>query len=150
MNPSKIITSNALLITLLIGSFFFTCKLFGLEGNPYLRFANLFFVIFGVRRAIKLNILKNQETRYTTNLGIGIQTSALAVLISILGVIGYTYFIHPEFLDIMKRSFLFGGSKISLGAIFFTLLIEGMASSVIGSFIIMQFFKNHNKIIATL
>lgn len=149
MNQTKIITSNAILITLLIGSFFFLCKLFGLEGNPYLRFMNLFFVFFGVRRAIKMNIMKNQETKYTINLGIGIQTSALAVLVSIFGVIGYTYFINPELLEIMKNSFLFGGSKIALAEIFFTLLIEGMASSVIGSFIIMQFFKNYNKDLIT-
>lgn len=149
MKQTKIIISNALLITLLIGSFFFLCKLFGLESNPYLRFMNLFFVVYGVRRAIKMSINKNKETRYTTNLGIGIQTSALAVLISILGVIGYTYFFSPEFLEIMKGSFLFGGNKISLAAVFFTLLIEGMASSVIGSFIIMQLFKNYDKVLAS-
>lgn len=149
MNQTKIITSNAVLITALIGGFFFLCKFFGLEDNPYLRFINLFFVVFGTRRAIKASINENEETRYTTNLGIGIQTSALAVLISILGVIGYTYFINPEFLEIMKGSFLFGGNKVSLGEIFFTLLIEGMASSVIGSFIMMQFFKNHNKVLVT-
>ena len=144
MNQTKIIIKHALLITALIGGFFFLCKFFGLEDSPYLRFMNLFFVVFGVRRAIKTSIFTNNETQYTTNLGIGIQTSALAVIVSILGVIGYIELINPEFLSIMNSSFLIGGN-LSLAEITFTLLIEGMASSVIGSFVIMQFYKNHDK-----
>lgn len=148
MNQTKIILKNALLITALIGGFFFLCKSLGLENNPYLRFMNLFFVVFGVRNAIKTNIFTHKETKYTTNLGLGIQTSALAVILSILGVIGYIEFVNPEFLSVMNSSFLIGGD-VTLAEISITLLIEGMVSSVIGSFVIMQFFKNHDKVLAT-
>ncbi|WP_159948530.1 hypothetical protein [Polaribacter septentrionalilitoris] len=148
MNQTKIILKNAVIITLLIGGYFFLCKFFGQENNPYLRFMNLFFVVFGIRKAIMTNIYTNKETKYTTNLGLGIQTSAVAVLLSIIGVIGYIELINPEFLSTMNSSFLIGGD-LTLAELFFTLLIEGMASSVIGSFVIMQFFKNHNKVLAT-
>ena len=148
MNQTKIILKNAVIITFLIGGYFFLCKFFGQENNPYLRFMNLFFVVFGIRKAIMTNIYTNKETKYTTNLGLGIQTSAVAVLLSIIGVIGYIELINPEFLSTMNSSFLIGGD-LTLAELFFTLLIEGMASSVIGSFVIMQFFKNHNKVLAT-
>lgn len=148
MNQTKIILKNAVFITLLIGGYFFLCKFFGQENNPYLRFMNLFFVVFGIRKAIMINIYTNKETKYTTNLGLGIQTSAVAVLLSIIGVIGYIELINPEFLSTMNSSFLIGGD-LTLAELVFTLLIEGMASSVIGSFVIMQFYKNHNKVLAT-
>ncbi|TMM28842.1 hypothetical protein FDT66_13130 [Polaribacter aestuariivivens] len=144
MTSTKIIIKYALLIILLIGGFFFLCKLLGLEENPYLRFLNLLFVIIGIRQAIKTSIFKNKETNYATNLGIGIQTSAIAVVVSIIGVALYVHFINPEFLAVMNSSFLIGGD-LSLSEIVITLLIEGMASSVIGAFIIMQFYKNHDK-----
>ena len=144
MSRSKIIIKYSLLIVALIGGFFFLCKLLGLENNPYLRFLNLVFVAVGIRQAIKTNIFVNKQTSYTVNLGVGVQTSAVAVLISILGVIGYIQFINPSFLEVMNNSFLIGGN-LTLAEVFITLLIEGMASSVIGSFVVMQFYKNHDK-----
>ena len=96
----------------------------------------------------KLYIEMNKETNYLTNLGLGLQTSALAVIFSILGVIGYISFINPDFISIMNNSFLIGGN-LSLAEIVITLVIEGMASSFVGSFIVMQFYKNHDKVTAT-
>lgn len=148
MKRKNIIIKNALLITLMIGGLFFISKLFGLENNPYLRFLNLIFVVLGIRQSIKTNIYKNKITNYVTNLGIGLQTSALAVILSIVGVVFYISFLNPDFIKAMNSSFLIGGN-LSLAEIAITLLIEGMASSFIGSFIVMIFYKNHDKVLNT-
>ena len=148
MTQKKLIITYAILITGMIGAFFLLSNLVGLEGNPYLRFLNLIFVLVGIRQAIKTNIEINKETNYLTNLGLGLQTSALAVIFSIIGVIGYISFINPDFISIMNNSFLIGGN-LSLAEIVITLVIEGMASSFVGSFIVMQFYKNHDKVTAT-
>lgn len=148
MSRFKIIIQNTFLITLLIGGFFLLSKLLGLHENPYLRFFNLLFVVIGVRRAIVTNIELNKETNYITNLGLGLQTSAAAVILSIIGVIAYIEFLNPEFLTTMNQSFLIGGN-LSTAEIFITLLIEGMASSLISSFVVMMFYKNHDKVLAT-
>ena len=148
MTQKKLIIKSAFLITGMIGAFFLLSSLVGLEGNPYLRFLNLIFVLVGIRQAIKTNIEMNKETNYLTNLGLGLQTSALAVIFSIIGVIGYISFINPDFISIMNNSFLIGGN-LSLAEIVITLVIEGMASSFVGSFIVMQFYKNHDKVAAT-
>lgn len=149
MNQTKIILKYGLLTTFMIGGFFFLCKLADLEENPFLRFFNLFFIVIGVRKAITTNINVNKNTNYITNLGLGLQTSALAVLLSTMGVLGYVLFINPDFLSVMNNSFLIGGN-LTLAEIFITLFIEGMASSLISSFIVMIFYKNHDKIISTL
>ena len=148
MSRFKIIIQNTFLITLLIGGFFLLSKLLGLHENPYLRFFNLLFVVIGVRRAIVTNIELNKETNYITNLGLGLQTSAAAVILSIIGVIAYIEFLNPEFLTTMNQSFLIGGN-LSTAEILITLLIEGMASSLISSFVVMMFYKNHDKVLAT-
>lgn len=147
MKDTTIIIKNAVLIVFMIGGFFFFTKIFGLHENPFLRFFNLLFVGIGIRQAIKTNIKVNKETSYIINLGLGLQTSALAVLFSIVGVVSYVEFIDPDFLNAMDKSFLISGS-LSLPELFITLLIEGMASSLIGSFIVMQFYKNHDKLLA--
>ena len=145
MTQKKIIIKHAILTTLMIGGFFLLSTLLGLQENPYLRFLNLFFVLIGIRQAIKVNIEHNKETDYLLNLGLGLQTSALSVLLSIICVMVYVEFIDGQFLEAMNNSFLIAGD-LSLAEIFITLLIEGMASSFIGSFIVMQFYKNHNRI----
>ncbi|APZ46841.1 hypothetical protein BW723_11350 [Polaribacter reichenbachii] len=148
MKQTNIILRNAILITALIAGLFFLSKLFGLQENPYLRFLNLLFVVYGIRQAVKTNIEVNKETNYITNLGLGLQTSALAVIFSVIGVVTYIEFINPEFLLVMENSFLIGGN-LSVPEIFITLLIEGMASTFVGSFVVMMFYKNHDKVIAT-
>ncbi|WP_297802452.1 hypothetical protein [uncultured Polaribacter sp.] len=145
MTPRKIIIKYAILTTLIIGGFFLLSKLLGLQENPYLRFLNLFFVLFGIRQAIKVNIEQNKETDYLSNLGLGLQTSALAVILSIAGVMVYVEFIDRQFIEAMNNSFLIAGD-LDKAEIFITLLIEGMASSFIGSFMVMQFYKNHDKL----
>lgn len=144
MSTKKIIIKNALLITILIGGFFLLSKLLGLAGNGFLRFFNLVFVLIGIHQAIKTNIYTNKVTAFTTNLGVGIQTSALAVALSIIGVVVYLEVINPDFMQVIQNSFLIAGD-LSLPEIVLTLVIEGFASSVIGSFIVMQFYKNHDK-----
>lgn len=148
MTKQRIIIKNAIFITLMIGGFFILSKLLGVHENPYLRFLNIVFVIVGIRNAVFTNITKNNETNYINNLGVGLQTSAAAVILSIIGVIGYVEFINPEFLLTMDNSFLISGN-LSLPELFITLLIEGMASTFVGSFMVMMFYKNHDKVLAT-
>lgn len=144
MSKEKIIFKNAILIVLMIGGFFFLSKALGLEGNPYLRFVNLIFVLIGIRKAVKTNIETNNMTGYANNAGVAFGTSIIGVLLSTLGVLVYIEFINPEFLSTMNNSFLIGGD-LSIYELLFTLVIEGIASSVVGSLIVMQFYKNHGK-----
>lgn len=142
MASNKIIFNNALLIFAGIVSFFLVMKIFGLEDISELRFLNFAFVLYGINRAIKTNIVKNHESLYFTNFLLGIGTSIIAVALTILGLIIYVDFIDPDFMKILEQS-SFWGQNLSLPLVVFALAIEGIASSVICSFILMQYYKNY-------
>lgn len=142
MGINQIIIKNALKIVLGIVLYFFAMKLMGLENISELRFLNFLFVVWGINSAIKSNIHKNQDTFYISNLFIGVATSILAVGIILIGLITYVSIIEPGFITVLEHSFLWG-SNLSLPLIVFAIAIEGIASSVICSFILMQYWKNY-------
>jgi len=142
MNTTKIIVRNALLTSVGIIAYFFAMKLLGLDNVSELRFLNFLFVLWGINNAIKTNIETNKENLYINNFSVGITTSALALGIIVLGLIIYVSFIDPSFMTILENSFLFG-SNLTLPLVVFALLIEGAASSVICSFVLMQYYKNY-------
>jgi hypothetical protein len=142
MGINQIIIKNALKIVLGITLFFFAMKLLGLENISELRFLNFLFVVWGINSAIKTNIHKNQDTFYISNLFIGVSTSILSVGIILIGLITYVSAIAPEFISVLENSYLWG-RNLSLPLIVFAIAIEGIASSVICSFILMQYWKNY-------
>ena len=142
MGTNQIIIKNSLKIVLGIVIYFFLMKLLGLESVSQLRFLNFLFVVWGVNTAIKNNIQKNKDTFYISNLFIGVATSILAVAIILVCLITYVSLIEPGFITILEKSFLWG-SNLSLPLIIFAITIEGIASSVICSFILMQYWKNY-------
>ncbi len=142
MGTNQIIIKNALKIVLGIIIYFFAMKLFGLDTISELRFLNFLFVIWGINSAIKNNIQKNKDTFYISNLFIGVSTSVIAVGLVIIGLITYVSLIDPGFIAVLESSFLWG-SNLTLPLIIFAIAIEGIASSVICSFILMQYWKNY-------
>lgn len=142
MGTNQIIIKNALKIVLGIVLYFFAMKLFGLDTISELRFLNFFFVVWGINSAIKTNIKKNKDTFYISNLFIGVSTSVIAVGMIIIGLITYVSLLDPSFINVLEKSFLWG-SNLTLPLIIFAIAIEGIASSVICSFILMQYWKNY-------
>jgi len=142
MGINQIIIKNALKIVLGIILYFFAMKLLGLESISELRFLNFIFVVWGINNAIKWNIIKNKDTFYISNLFIGVSTSILAVGMLIISLITYVSLIDPSFINVLGNSSLWG-SILSLPLIVFAIAIEGIASSVICSFILMQYWKNY-------
>ncbi|MBL4605544.1 MAG: hypothetical protein JKY02_07775 [Flavobacteriaceae bacterium] len=142
MSANKIMFKNALLIFSGIVVYYFLMKLLDLESYSSLRLLNFIFVLWGINNAIKTNIKENGEILYVRNLAIGVGTSALAVGMAIIGLIVYASFINPEFISLVQESFLWG-RNLTLPLLVFALAIEGIASSVISSFILMQYYKNY-------
>ena len=107
-----------------------------------LRLLNFLIVVWGVNSAIKQNLYKNHNNTYLTNLSIGFSTSFFAVLAVAFSLIFYITFIDYGLLIIMENSSVWG-HNLSLGKVVFAILIEGLASSVICTFIIMQYWKKY-------
>ena len=142
MSSTKIIVKNAFLIYTGIVIFFIIMKLLGLDNVSELRFLNFIFVLWGVNNAIKTNIDFNNDSLYINNFSLGIATSVIGVAFTIIGLMIYVGFIQPSFMSVLENS-SFWGKELSLTMVVFALAIEGIASSVICSFILMQFYKNY-------
>lgn len=142
MSTNKIIVKNGLLIYACIVVFFLLMKVLGLDDVSELRFLNFLFVFWGVNRAIKQNIELNDQDSYFNNFYVGFGSSIIGIALTILGLIIYVGFIDPSFITVLENSSLWG-KELSLGMVVFALAIEGTASSVMCSFILMQYYKNH-------
>lgn len=142
MNTNKIIINNSLLIYGSIVVFFLLMKLLNLDNVSELRFINFFFVLWGVNRAIKMNININNESSYINNLATGFATSVIGVAFTIVGLIVYVNFMDANFMTVLENSH-FWGKNLNLPMVTFALAIEGIASSLICSFILMQYYKSY-------
>ncbi|MFT6243705.1 MAG: hypothetical protein ACJA0U_000387 [Salibacteraceae bacterium] len=141
MKHSQTILANGITIFAMIGVFFLILELFGLSDITLLRLFNVVFVIYGVNRAIKSRI-SNGNTSYLSNLAAGVLTSFVGVLLSVIAIWIYLGAITgPEHMNDLANSILLGGSN-DLSLFCISLAIEGLASSVIISFTVMQRWKN--------
>lgn len=148
MDTKKIIIGNAIKIYSGIILYFFLMKILGLENITELRLFNFLIVIWGINSAIKQNLNTNKNNTYLTNISIGFSTSLSSLLAIVISLIFYITFIDQTLLLIMENSSVWG-KNLSLGKIVFALLIEGLASSVICTFLVMQYWKKYKAPILT-
>ena len=132
---------NGFIIFLGIGLFFLAMDFFGLSDKNYLRALNAFIVIYGINKTIKMN-LNNGITDYLENFISGFKTGIIGVLLGIIGLIIYIYIKGGEsYLSTLSNTFFFLG-KTNIIMYCSVLFFEGIASSLIGSFVLMQYWKD--------
>lgn len=138
---------NGFIIFLGIGIYFFIIDMAGLADEFYLRIFNLFIVAFGVNLTLKQN---NREgiRGYFKNLTSGIVTSMIGAILSVGSLYFYIeYRGGEEYLQSLSEGFLFGGGHLNSAYYTVGLLFESIASSVIISFVLMQYWKNKVEVI---
>ncbi|NEN25578.1 DUF4199 domain-containing protein [Cryomorpha ignava] len=135
--PYALLTGAALI------AYFLLMKLFGLETNFYLRIFNLVIMIAGLFFLYRNTFLRGSHDRvgYLQGLLMGGQLTLIAVgmFIVFLGI--YIKFLDPEFMKILGNTGLWATSNISITQAVLGILIEGLASGFILSFVLMQYFK---------
>lgn len=141
MSVEKIVFINAVKMFVGIVLFFLLMKLLGLESITELRMLNFVFVFWAVNSAIKKNIHENQNGIYFQNLFVGFFTSLIAVLFLVISLAVYLFYIDPTFIHVLENSTLWGDT-LTPPLIAFAIFIEGIASSMICTFIVMQYWKN--------
>jgi|SRR5690606_9946879 len=137
--PYAILTGGALI------AYFLLMKLFGLETNFYLRIFNLFIMIGGIFLLYRNTFIRdgrdNEQIGYVQGLLMGLRLTIIAVVIFIVFLGIYIRFIDPGFLDILENTGLWASSGVSLAGAVIGILMEGIASGLIVSFALMQYFK---------
>ena len=131
---------NGLIIAAGIAALFLIIKLFGLDKAGYLRFLNGFVVYYGIYRTQKMN-----ADRGITSLGDNIvsmfKTGVVGVVASTIGLAIYaTLNGGKSYLDTISYGYLFGKNP-SVNEYCFGILIEGIASVVVISLLIIQATK---------
>lgn len=142
MKTYRLEITNSLYIFLSLGIYFLVLDLVEYSDIVFLRFFNAIIVAFFINRTIKQNVIKGQFN-YLSNLGSGIITAVFGVLLSVLGLTFYLVALKGvEHLPNLATSVIVMNSNVGLGAYSAALLIEGIASSVVLTFIIMQSWKS--------
>lgn len=140
MKPPKEIT-NGFIIFIAIGIYFLLMEAFNLAHLFYLRFLNIFFVFYGVNRTIQQN-LNEGKNNFVSNAISAIFTSIIGVILSIIGLVFYSYLQGGDaFVQSLSETFLFGGNP-TIDAYSISLLFEGIASSIIVTLLLMLYWNN--------
>jgi hypothetical protein len=131
---------NGLIIGFGIAILFLIINLFGLEKIGYLRVLNGFVVLYGIYRTQKMN--SDQGIfGIGDNLVSMIKTGVVGVIISTIGLAVYaTINGGKSYLETVSYGYLFGKNP-SVNEYCFGILIEGIASVIVISLILMQSAK---------
>lgn len=138
---SRIEFINGILIFILLGIFFLVLDSLGFSDNIYLRFFNIFFVFFGINRTVNQKVMKG-ETSYFGNFKSALMTSLIAALFSIAGLAIYiTYFKGEGIVSDLAQSIILGDKEVDLLKYCAALLVEGLVSSLLLTFVFMQYWR---------
>ncbi len=133
---------NGVIIFLGISLYFLLMEALGLSDQFFLRVLNLFIVIYGVNRTIKMNIAENIGG-YIKNLFSAFTTAMTGAILGIIGLLIYIpYKGGQEYLNTLSKGFLFGGGSPNTPQYCIGLLFESTAASLIICFCMMQFYKS--------
>ena len=124
--------------------YFLLMKLIGLEEIVELRFFNG--VIMAVGVAVAIHAYKkfvNGNIRYFKGIGVGFITAAVATLLFAAFMVLYIKTFDHDLLEVLTANEYFGERMmVTPGVvIFMVLIVEGLISGFILSFIAMQYFK---------
>ena len=140
MKLSKELT-NGIVIFIGIGIYFLAMNLLGLSNVFLLRLFNVVFIFYGVRKTIVSNLIEGNKD-FLSNAISAFFTSFIGVFLSVLGLFVYSYLNGgAAFIRNLSKSFLFGGEP-SINLYCASLFIEGIASSVIVSLLLMMYYNN--------
>ncbi|WP_300565165.1 hypothetical protein [Flavobacterium sp.] len=137
--------NNGILIFIGIGVYFLIMELLGLSDIFLLRVLNIFIVVYFLNKTIKSNYTEG-KTEYLENLISGTLTSLIGVFLSVAGLLAYISMKGGNaYLENLSENFLFGGGEPSMYQYCLGLLFEGIASSIIITFTLMQYWKDRGK-----
>lgn len=132
---------NGILIFIGIGIYFISMNLVGLSNVVFLRLLNVVFILYGVNKTIVSNLIEGNKD-FLSNAISAFSTSFIGVFFSVLGLLAYSYMNGGDaFIQNLSKTFLFGGNP-SVNIYCISLFIEGIASSIIVTLLLMFYYNN--------
>jgi hypothetical protein len=132
---------NGVTIFIGIGIYFIIMNIVGLSDVFSLRLFNVVFILYGVNKTIVTNII-NGNKDFLSNAISAFSTALIGVFLSIIGLLTYSYSNGGDaFIQNLSKTFLFGGNP-SVNIYCISLFVEGIASSVIVTLLLMFYYNN--------
>jgi len=132
---------NGFFLFISIGTYFLLMDFLGLSNNFYLRLLNVFFVLYAVNDTLKSRVAHG-STKFLSNVRAALVTSLVGVVLSVAALLVYSYIRGGDsYIHTLSESFLFGGHP-SINMYCFSLLFEGIASSVIVTLLLVLYYND--------
>lgn len=133
---------NGLKVFTLLGLYFVILDILGYSNVEFLKMGNAFFLLGGMNKAIQEKIAEGKHD-YFEKVKAALGTAVIGVGLSIIGLMAYlSFMVTPDQMNDLASPLISFGAKSSTVTFVIAMLFEGMASSVILTFIIMQYYKN--------
>ncbi|WP_445733691.1 DUF4199 domain-containing protein [Mariniflexile sp.] len=135
-----------LITSAILIAYFLILALFHKHINPVFSFFNAVITAFGIFGAVRLSKQENLEGfTYGEGFKTGIITGFVAAVIFTIFFLVYATEINPDFLPELLHT-IHGDFNIDIGMVTFVVLIMGLATTVIATLTVMQFFKRSKNI----
>lgn len=143
-NDIKLSITAGLLISFVISIFFVFMQVTGFAEELYMRGVNLIILGLGIFLMLGYYSAKNkdQQLKYLRGIKLGSLTTIFAMIPFTLIVLFYLL-MNPDFVEHVKQTVPFG-SHLNTFAITAFVLIEGVVSGLILTYILMPMFKKES------
>lgn len=128
---------NGFLIFILLGLYFLILDLVGLSDVAFLKIVNIAFILFGVN--LTLRHLSAEGKNYIRMLASGLTTALIGVVLSLIGLFIYMKFVNGDTDLSAYSTTIIPTTKLS--HYFLALFAEGLSSSIVVVFALMQYWK---------
>lgn len=123
-----------------IAILFLIVKLFSLENEGYLRFLNVFIVLFFTNRLAKRNRQVERNDNFLYAFGVLMLANVITVIVSVFSFVIYAMFIEPSFMDHFDGG-IFWNDHVTIDKAAVILFFEGMASALAASFMMVIYWN---------
>jgi membrane protein CcdC involved in cytochrome C biogenesis len=137
----RIGVTTGLITSLLLVSYFSLMKALGLATVPELRYFNFFILLGGILYAYEQFRTPGNNIEYLSGMGLGFITTVASVVPFAAFIYAYFTYVDPGLLATIKSNSLMG-EYLTPFTVTGAIVIEGLASGVIISFVLMQYYKS--------
>lgn len=123
-----------------IAALFLIVKLFSLENEGYLRFLNVFIVLFFTNRLAKRNRQVEKDDNFIYAFGSLMLANAITVVASVFSFVIFALFIQPDFIDHFDGG-IFWNDHVTIDQAAAILFFEGLGSALAASFIVVMYWN---------
>jgi len=134
--------NNGIKSFFVLGIYFLIVEISGVKHTSFLRLLNGLIIAYFINKSISERMSEGRN--FIALFGSAIFTNLVAVMLSTIALAGYMYFFRgADYISELAKPLLaLGIRELSVSQFSFAIFAEGIASGVVLSFVLMQYWKN--------